>query len=171
MALIILLFSHDGKLVATTDGRNIQVWDVAAGSVVYSFKQNERITSLAFDLTAEFLAASTREGSAQIWRLQTGQEGHEVYKVHHDGYLAAVAFSDNKYGKCLLTANGYVTRAQGESAPNQTNSARLWHWEQADIIADACSRLSGLTEQELLQDIDRDKSFREICPDTGESMK
>ncbi len=155
-----IAFSYDGKLAATTDGRAIQVWDVTAGSVVRSFKQNERITSLAFDLTAEFLAASTEEGSAQIWRLRAGQK---VYKVYHEGYLAAVAFSDSKNGKRLLTANGYVTRMQGESAPNETNSARLWHWEQADIIADACSRLSGLTKRELFQGIYSDESFAEIC--------
>ena len=157
-----IAISHDGKLAATVHAATIQVWDVNAARMVQSINHTERITSIAFDATADFLAASTAEGIARIWRLRTGQL---VYRIFHDGYLAIVGFHDSKNVRSLLTANGYVTRGQGESEPNQTNSIRLWHWEQADLIADACSKVSGFNDQELLQHIDTDHSLREICPD------
>ena len=47
----------------------------------------------------------------------------------------------------------------------------LTQWEPAAIIAVACGRFSGLTKDELFQDINSDESLREICLNTDRSMK
>lgn len=44
-----IAFSPDGKRAATTNGREIRVYDMAAGSLAHILRQEEGVTSLAFD--------------------------------------------------------------------------------------------------------------------------
>lgn len=155
-----IAISNRGRLIAITNGRGVGVWDLAACRLVSSFDEKERITALAFDEAEELLAAATAQGSAQIWRLRTKEK---VYRVHHDGYLATLAFGRDKQERYLLTANGYVTRYQGELAPNPINSARLSPWQQKDVLANACRILNSYSSKEFPQDLDFDAAVRTVC--------
>ncbi|MFA5924379.1 MAG: TIR domain-containing protein [Methylococcaceae bacterium] len=154
-----LVLSQDGRFVATYDGQEIRIWDVNSSAMVHDFKLIG-VTSIAFDPTASFLATTTEYGIGQIWNLSVQQE---IHRVHHDGFLAAVAFS--KDGKYLSTANGYVVLGPGGNKPNPTNNARLWLWRQTDILTDACNKLiDHLPEPKPPLDISI-ASIQEICPE------
>jgi WD40 repeat protein len=104
-----IAISRRGRLIATTDGARVPIMDIAACRPAYNFEEKETITALAFDETEELLVAATAQGSAQISRLRTNDR---VYRVHHEGYLATVGFSNGKDGDVLLTANGHVPSAR-----------------------------------------------------------
>jgi WD40 repeat protein len=155
-----IAIGNQGTSIAVAARRSIRIWDAAACRLISTIEEKERISAIAFDDTGSLLAASTAQGSAQIWR---APDGDRVYRVHHEGYLANVAFSNIQNGHYLLTSNGYVTRLQGEHAPNPGNIARLWPWRQEDILAGACRVLGNYTSREFPQDPDFDASVRRVC--------
>lgn len=152
--------ANRGKFIAAADGRRIRVWDTVTCRVSNIFDEKERITALAFDDTGSLLAASTSQGNAEIRKVPAGDR---VYRVHHEGYLANVSFSTLQNQHYLVTSNGYLTRGQGEHAPNPTNTARLWNWKAEDIVAGACRVLVSYDSREFPQDPDFDASMRKVC--------
>lgn len=88
-------FSLDGKLLIAQRGDGMmQVWDVAQGKIVRTFKFNETVWSfgVAEDGT---LALTTREGKAKVWNVQTGVELQKSYASK--GTVAIVFSRDGRW--------------------------------------------------------------------------
>jgi len=86
-----------------------------------------------------------------------------VQRIRHPGYLATVAFSGGDQAGYLLTTNGYLTRMQGESAPNAVNTVRPWHWRLTDLLKEACPVLRSYSSREFPTDADYAQSVQRVC--------
>jgi WD40 repeat protein len=59
--------SHDGKQLALVDGAAVAVWDVEAGKIAHRLAARRGIVQLQYSPDGKLLAASSRDGAAQLW--------------------------------------------------------------------------------------------------------
>jgi WD40 repeat protein len=155
-----IAITNQGSFIAVAAMQRIRIWDTVTCRVVGAFDEKEPITAIAFDDTGGLLAASTSQGNAEIRNVPGGDR---VYRIHHEGYLANVGFSTVRNRHYLVTSNGYLTRQQGEQAPNPENTARLWPWTAEDILSGACHVLGSYDSREFPQDPDFEASICRVC--------
>jgi RNA polymerase sigma factor (sigma-70 family) len=63
-------FSEDGRLLATSDGAAIHVWEVATGGKVHTFRgHRNEILSLSFSAGRRRLASASRDSTILVWDL------------------------------------------------------------------------------------------------------
>jgi hypothetical protein len=68
-------FSPDGRLLASSDGEAVHVWDVAAGKKVCTFAGHRgEVQSLAFSADNRRLASTSTDSTVLLWDL-TGKSG------------------------------------------------------------------------------------------------
>jgi WD40 repeat protein len=132
-----LEFSPDGKNVFFGDGtENACIWDVANSKQTTCLHLNHdaRIHSYKFSSDGQYVASASSDRSARIWETATGTE---IARKIHESEVFSVAFSPD--GKYMLSATG-------------SGIVRRWLWQQADLMADACARLTrNLTRAEWEQ--------------------
>jgi serine/threonine protein kinase/dipeptidyl aminopeptidase/acylaminoacyl peptidase len=118
-------WSPDGKLLASADGPEIRLWDLAKGNLIRVVNPNPynpiggTVSHLLFSPDSQFLAAlidvsspATGERSvAAVWQVSARDSAHKLYLENHRGALRALAYSPD--GKLLATAGG-------------DNTIRLW---------------------------------------------
>ncbi|UCF90762.1 MAG: TIR domain-containing protein [Desulfobacterales bacterium] len=106
-----LSYSPDGKYLATAEGSVAQIWAVTSGErqvrvehrdYVGAAKMHffEWIDDLAFTPDGQYLATASRDGTARIWDVASGQE---VVRLLHSAQVNAVAFSPD--GRTVVTAS------------------------------------------------------------------
>jgi WD40 repeat protein/tRNA A-37 threonylcarbamoyl transferase component Bud32 len=111
-----LLFSSDGKILATT-GLSVrsevgevprvwfcavELWDTASARKLWTLEaQRHALSSLAVSPSGQTFAAGTGDGTVRLWDVGTGQE--QVSLKGHDDAVSALAFSSN--GR-ILAAGG-----------------------------------------------------------------
>ncbi|MEW8507583.1 MAG: toll/interleukin-1 receptor domain-containing protein [Candidatus Thiodiazotropha sp.] len=127
------------------DKSAITIWDLAHRQAVTTINQESAISDAAFDPSDAYLVTSSSDFNARIWDLVSGEQ---VCQFSHDADVGAVRFS---YGK-----GRYVASAGGRS----DRHLRVWLWQPADLIAEACARLNrDLTPDEWQQYLGRE-SYR-----------
>ena len=129
-------FSPDGRRLAAAslDGTATvwYTWLVRTRRPVARLDhENDGVWMVTFSPDGKWLATATESGAARIW---DGSSGKEVARVGHDSMVNAVTFSPN--GRWLATGSSDYT-------------ARVWNWRPADVVDEACARLSrNLTHEE-----------------------
>jgi hypothetical protein len=69
-----IVFSHDGQLLASSDGHTVHLWEVATSKLIQSFQGHQGdIQSLAFSGVDRRLASASSDRTVLIWDL-TGQK-------------------------------------------------------------------------------------------------
>jgi WD40 repeat protein len=96
-------FSHDGRLLATGDGKGtIRVWNLAAGRVLRVFSgDTAAITSVAFSPDGSLLLTASEDHEARTWDVRGGPQPRHRIRWHF-GPLGGAAFSPD--GRWILTA-------------------------------------------------------------------
>jgi WD40 repeat protein len=68
-----LVFSPDGKHLATASGKVVQIWDVESGKELAQLPCSAQVTVVAFSPDGTNLAAGSKDGSAQVWKTPTAK--------------------------------------------------------------------------------------------------
>jgi len=91
-----VVYSRDGKRLASSGGRSIRLWDSITGKQLRVFEGHESV-SLSFSPDGSLLASGARgsEGSAQVWATETGKR-----LFTREGWCWSVTFSPD--GSALL---------------------------------------------------------------------
>lgn len=106
------------------------------------------VNSAAFSPDGKYVLSMDPENITRVWEAATGQE---VARMTHVIDVTSVAFSPD--GKYIVSGsiNGRVT---------------IWEYRAADLIADACSRVTrNLTGAEWKQYIGDVLPYQALCPD------
>ena len=99
------LFSPDGRYIAVTHGKHVQVWHAPnhfrkefAPLVLHRTYtgQSDDISSIHFSADSSVLAAGSRDSTARIWTLQTTQNYQPVTLSAHKSALVGAYFSGNE---------------------------------------------------------------------------
>jgi WD40 repeat protein len=130
-----LLFSPDGRWLASISGKVIHLWEVATGRLARTLEgPTEPVHRLAFSPDSKVLAAGggtfMTASELRTWDVASGKERHNL--PGHTSVLSAVAFSPD--GKTLASASAGGT-------------IRLWDAESGamrGILAEKLGSLSAL---------------------------
>jgi len=94
-----LAFSPDGRMLVT--GLSLKSWDVTTGRELRAFDSFGAVWSIAFSPDGKRFAAGTKERTASIWDVNTGEE--LILFKGHTGEVRAVAWSPD--GQLLATGS------------------------------------------------------------------
>lgn len=118
-------FSPDGKLVvAGSWDRAARVWEAATGKEVARTTHAGPVHWVAFSPDGKAVVSTSEDRTARVWDASSGQE--IIHMTHSDAVYSAVFSPD---GKFLVSAS-------------RDKTVRVWIWRPADLIAEACARLS-----------------------------
>jgi WD40 repeat protein len=131
-----IAFNDDGKLIATGCGSAgtgyAMVWNVGSGDPLFSkLPHPERVGLVAFKPGGGLLATACDDGSARLWRVDSGQPSGEPMR-HRENYpVRSLAFSRD--GTKLATGGA-------DSSTQQGGSARTWDVSRAKPIGTSISQ-------------------------------
>jgi WD40 repeat protein len=99
-----VVFSPDGRLLASAETRAVRVWEAATGKDVHTFQGQDLFQSVAFSPDGKCLAAGSsatnQPGGVTVWELATGKER---FRQGHGKEVLSVAFSPD--GTLLASAS------------------------------------------------------------------
>jgi WD40 repeat protein/serine/threonine protein kinase len=111
-------FSTDGKRLLTGCDNSAEIWDIAGGSSVQTFKGHAgRVTAVAWAPDGNHIVTASLDGTLRLWDASTGKE-LKRYEGHTGG-VAAVAVSPNGH---------YVVSG------GLDKTVRLWNLESARLL-------------------------------------
>jgi WD40 repeat protein len=137
LTIYAIVFSPDGKLVATADGAGtVQLWNPLTGHRIgRPLPHSAAINGLAFSPDGSLLAGSGSDGTLRLWDPATGQLVSEPLRAADLAHnLRAIAFSPD--GAKVATAGN-------------DGAIRLWHvWPLAHPYQALCTTTGAPTSQE-----------------------
>jgi WD40 repeat protein len=140
--------SPDERVLATASwDRKARLWTWPDGAELRALTHEHQVCALDFDSKGEFLATASWDRTARIWELSSGRE---IARLGHDERIHAVAFSPD--GRFVATASMDCT-------------IQLRFWRTADLIAQACARLTRNLSYEEWRLYFADEPYRKTCAD------
>jgi WD40 repeat protein len=167
-------YAPDGRTIATTSERSVDIWDPNSGEKLATFEGHEDwILSLDYSPDGTLLATSSGDKSAIIWDIASGEMVHRL--IGHtealtrlswspDGRQLATASTDASViiwdpvtGEQITKLTGHEKRVLGvEYAPDgrtltttsDDQTAIIWiteNWQQADTFAAHSDAIFGLS--------------------------
>jgi WD40 repeat protein len=130
--VVAVTFSADGRYLATASADHMaRLWETASGRELARLPHDGSVKSVAFSPDDRYVTTASADHTARLWEMASGRE---MARLSHEKPVSASAFGAN--GRYLITTT-------------TDHLAYLWLWQPADLIAEACTRLTrDLTTQE-----------------------
>jgi WD40 repeat protein len=142
--------SPDGKYLATGSGNIenglIQVWDILNDRPILQLPQNSGTNAITFSPNGQYLAFEIAEDAISVWNLQTQQE---TARFGRTAYTSVLSFSSHS-SQLLVMSGG--------------TDVYLLRWNPADLIAEACTRLSRNLTLSEWSTYFGDEPYSPTCP-------
>ncbi len=164
-----------GKWVASSsEDRTARVWDATSGREIARMTHDSSVSAVAFSPDGQWVASGSNDNTARVWDISaalpglTGRAGNagavsgrEIARMTHDGDVTAVAFSP----ECASPPEANAERCgKWVVSSSADNTARVWFWQPADMIAAVCAGLPrNFTRAEWKQYLG-DEPYRATCP-------
>ena len=133
-----------------------RVMEAATGKEVARLAHQGPVTAVAFSPDGKWVATGSRDNTARVMEAATGRE---LVRHQMTGLVSAVSFLGNS---TLLVA--------GDTSNTEVEISRL-QLDPAELIRDACSRLSrNLTREEWARYLPTEP-YRATCPNLPEEPK
>ncbi|NEO23846.1 caspase family protein [Moorena sp. SIO4A5] len=114
-----VIFSPDGKQLATIDDKIVRVWDGVTGQLLHTLRGHENLVSrVVFSPDGKQLATASPDKTVRVWDGATGKLLHTLRG--HEGGVRSVVFSPD--GKQLATASFDDKARMWDGA-----TGKLWH--------------------------------------------
>jgi WD40 repeat protein len=153
-----VLFSPDGRMLATAHGSSVWLWDVATGSQVH--RVPARGYAVAFSPDGRMLATAGGGELARLWDIEAGT----LIRAVTVSPARDIAFSPD--GGLVATAGGGLPPAGIAAAVNPDNSGWLWSAPGGDLVRkltghqDQVQTVAFSPDSHLLASTGRDKTTR-----------
>ena len=144
-----LVFSTDGKTLASCDSDTILLWDIDTKTVRAAFKTDMFLSALAFSPNSQLLASGDDDGVINLWNATVQQEGltgkigqnlSDLKLRKHREEIVALAFSPD--GKMLLSGSKDGTIRAWDTTTGQQQYICPGH---VDNVIDIASSAEGNT--------------------------
>ncbi|UKZ79248.1 hypothetical protein TrVFT333_006998 [Trichoderma virens FT-333] len=122
-------FSPDGRSIATTSDKLIQVWDIKKKKIQRSFEHDRVCDALDFSNDGRFLASSDRGSTVHIWGLEKGVSSRK-FTVSNDAITRIQISPDS----CHVVAGTYFGSVSIWNLKTNTLERKLQHGHNVKSI-------------------------------------
>ena len=157
-----IIFSPDGKLLATVDGNTARLWDANTGKQLQQLKGHKgQVNSVVFSPDGKLLATASLDKTARLWNANTGKLLRQL--MRHQSSVWSVKFSPD--GKLLATTTSW------------DKTARLWDAETGKQLQqlkghqDSVNSVEFSPDGKLLATASWDKTARLWDANTGKQLQ
>jgi len=135
-------------LITGADKTSVEILEVGSGKRLAKLEHEGEVTDTDFSPDGQYLITGSTDKTARVWHLE---RGGVIAQLPHDADVTRVTFSPD--GKYAVSAGGRSDR-----------TLRIWLWRPADLIAEACARVSRNLSAEEWGRYVGDEPYRETCP-------
>ena len=95
-------YSPDGKMIASTMGRNFALWNAATGDLIHTFEgHRDDVTSICFSPNGQWIVSASQDKQIKVWNVPT--RTLLTTFDEHGSFVESVAFNPN--GKEFVSAS------------------------------------------------------------------
>jgi WD40 repeat protein len=146
--------STDTNILATTSGRTLMLWDLAAWQTTVSITLSNDGAALAFSADGKQIAvAGASHASIELWNLETRSQAWQRQGSGITDYICAVAFSPD--GRSLVsgggvTGNGVLRWDVGSGTPSPFPPEHKGWVEICEFSRDGGTLVTGSTDSRIV---------------------
>jgi WD40 repeat protein len=119
-------YSPDGKRLATVDGANVKIWDVASRQVIHTLVGHTAlVTDFSFSRNGKRLASASRDNTVKVWDLETPECIRDL--IGHTKVVSCVAFDED--GTRLVSSGQDGCVKVWDLKPERATSKDLLHFD------------------------------------------